>query len=66
MEMDLHNLFHFLSLRLDEHAQYEVRVYAEAMWKVIKDAYPMCADAFEEHRLSAVTFSRTEKQFSHK
>jgi len=61
-KMDLHNLFHFLSLRLDEHSQYEIRVYAEAMWKVIKDAYPMCAEAFEEYRLSAVTFSRSEME----
>lgn len=59
-KMDLHNLFHFLGLRLDEHAQYEVRVYAEAMWTVIRDAYPMCAAAFEEYRLRAVTFSRSE------
>lgn len=59
-KMDLHNLFHFLGLRLDEHAQYEVRVYAEAMWTVIKDAYPMCAQAFEEYQLHAVTFSRSE------
>lgn len=59
-KMDLHNLFHFLYLRLDSHAQYEVRVYAEAMYKVLKDAYPMCCQAFEEFKLHAKTLSRTE------
>lgn len=59
-KMDLHNLFHFLGLRLDPHAQYEVRVYAEAMWTVLKEAYPMCCQAFEEYKLFAKTFSRTE------
>lgn len=59
-KMDLHNLFHFLGLRLDAHAQYEVRVYAEAMWTVLKDAYPMCCQAFEEFALHAKTFSRSD------
>ena len=59
-KMDLHNFFHFLALRLDSHAQYEVRIYAEAMWKVIKDAYPMCANAFTEYQLESVTFSKSE------
>lgn len=59
-KMDLHNLFHFLGLRMDPHAQYEVRVYAEAMWTVLQDAYPMCCKAFEEYRYGARTFSRTE------
>lgn len=59
-KMDLHNLFHFLGLRLDSHAQYEIRVYAEAMYKVLKDAYPMCCQAFEEYKLNAVTFSASE------
>lgn len=62
-KMDLHNLFHFLGLRLDPHAQYEVRVYAEAMWTVLKDAYPMCCKAFEEYRLFAKSFSKTEIGF---
>jgi thymidylate synthase (FAD) len=59
-KMDLHNLFHFLGLRLDHHAQYEVRVYAEAIAKVIKDAYPMCWEAFEEYQLYAKTISRSD------
>jgi thymidylate synthase (FAD) len=59
-KMDLHNLFHFLGLRLDSHAQYEVRVYAEAIYEVLKDAYPMCCVAFEEFKLYATTFSRSD------
>lgn len=59
-KMDLHNLFHFLGLRLDAHAQYEVRVYAEAMYRVLKEAYPMCCAAFEEHKLGSVTFSKSK------
>lgn len=61
-KMDLHNLFHFLGLRLDSHAQYEVRVYAEAMYKVLKDAYPMCCAAFEEYKFGARTFSKSEME----
>lgn len=61
-KMDLHNLFHFLGLRLDPHAQYEVRVYAEAMWTILKEAYPMCCEAFEEYKLFAKTFSKTEME----
>lgn len=59
-KMDLHNLFHFLYLRLDHHAQYEVRVYAEAMANVLKEAYPICWAAFEEYKLHAVTLSKSE------
>lgn len=59
-KMDLHNLFHFLGLRLDHHAQYEVRVYAEAMYRVLQAAYPMCCWAFEEYKFQAKTFSRTD------
>lgn len=59
-KMDLHNLFHFLGLRLDSHAQHEVRVYAEAMYRVLKDAFPLCCEAFEEYKLYAKTFSRSD------
>lgn len=59
-QIDLHNLFHFLALRLDSHAQYEIRVYAEAMAKCAKAVAPMAYEAFEEHRLGAVRFSRAE------
>jgi thymidylate synthase (FAD) len=45
--VDLHNLFHFLKLRLHEHSQYEIRVYAEAMLELIKPIVPVAVNAFE-------------------
>lgn len=51
--VDLHNLFHFLSLRLHEHAQYEIRVYAEALLKLIEPICPVAVAAFKEHRMQA-------------
>jgi thymidylate synthase (FAD) len=59
-QIDLHNLFHFLRLRLDPHAQYEIRVYAEAMALCAKAVAPIAYEAFEEHILGSVTFSRAE------
>ncbi len=48
--VDLHNLFHFLQLRLHEHAQYEIRVYAEAMLTLIEPIVPVAAAAFRQYR----------------
>jgi thymidylate synthase (FAD) len=59
-QIDLHNLFHFLQLRLDAHAQYEIRVYAEAMAQCAQAVAPMAYDAFEDHVLGAVRLSRRE------
>lgn len=59
-QIDLHNLFRFLALRMDSHAQYEIRVYAEAMAKCAKAVAPLAYDAFEEHILNSVRFSRQE------
>lgn len=60
-QVDLHNLFHFLKLRLDaDHAQYEIRVYAEVMAELARAVAPLAYTAFEEHSLHAQTFSRTE------
>jgi thymidylate synthase (FAD) len=56
-KIDLYNLMHFLSLRADPHAQYEIRVYAEAMLDVMRRWVPLCHEAFVQHRLDAVTFS---------
>jgi thymidylate synthase (FAD) len=61
-QIDLHNLFHFLRLRLDGHAQYEIRVYAEAMAQCAKAVAPFAYEAFEEHILSSVTFSKRESE----
>lgn len=54
---DLHNLMHFLSLRADPHAQYEIRVYAEAMMDVLKRWVPATYEAFVNHRLGGVHLS---------
>lgn len=56
-KIDLHNLMHFLALRLDPHAQYEIRVYAEIMLKILHAWVPQTAAAFEDYRRGAVTFS---------
>jgi thymidylate synthase (FAD) len=59
---DLHNLLNFLSLRADTHAQYEIRVYAEAMLKTVETWVPIAAAAFRDYRLGAVTLSATAIQ----
>jgi thymidylate synthase (FAD) len=56
-KIDLHNLLHFCSLRADAHAQYEIRVYAEALLATIKAWVPAAYEAFVDYRLGAVTFS---------
>jgi thymidylate synthase (FAD) len=59
-EMDLHNLFHFLKLRLDSHAQYEIRVYAEAILEICKKVAPMATASFMNHQNEGVNFSGEE------
>jgi len=54
---DLHNLFHFLRLRADAHAQYEIRVYAEAIAKMVADWVPLAFGAFEDYRMGGVNLS---------
>lgn len=56
-KVDLHNLFHFLRLRADPHAQYEIRVYADAICEIVKDWVPHAYAAFEDYRLGSVQFS---------
>jgi thymidylate synthase (FAD) len=56
---DLHNLLHFLSLRADPHAQYEIRAYADAMLETVKRWVPMAYDAFLEYRMNAAMISAT-------
>lgn len=60
-QIDLHNLFHFLELRLHKHAQFEIREYAKVIYELIKPIVPIACEAFEEYRLEAVTLSRTER-----
>ncbi|MES2640809.1 MAG: FAD-dependent thymidylate synthase [Myxococcota bacterium] len=57
-KIDLHNLLHFLSLRIDPHAQYEIRVYGEAMAGLVKAWTPLVWEAFEDYRVGALTLSR--------
>ena len=56
-KVDLHNLFHFLRLRADSHAQYEIRVYAEAICEMVRDWVPAAYGAFEDYRLGGAVFS---------
>ena len=56
---NLHNLMNFLRLRADEHTQYEIRVYAEAMMDIMARWVPLSHEAFLEHRLGSVTLSRS-------
>ncbi len=57
-KVDLHNLMHFLMLRADSHAQYEIRVYADAMIDMVKRWVPIAHEAFEEYRLHSTHLSR--------
>ncbi len=54
---DLHNLFHFLRLRADAHAQYEIRVYAETICKLVADWVPLAYGAFADYRLGGAALS---------
>jgi thymidylate synthase (FAD) len=59
-QIDLHNLFHFLRLRLDPHAQYEIRAYAEQMREIASTVCPIAFEAFDEHVRGGLAFSRAE------
>ena len=59
-KIDLHNLFHFLRLRMDPHAQYEIRAYAVSMGEIAKKIVPVAWEAFEDYMLKSETFSRLE------
>ena len=59
-QIDLHNLFHFLKLRLDPHAQYEIREYARVLARLARAVAPIACEAFEEYQLEAVEFSESE------
>ncbi|MBX3042573.1 MAG: FAD-dependent thymidylate synthase [Candidatus Kapabacteria bacterium] len=59
-KIDLHNLFHFLRLRIDSHAQYEIQVYGNAIAEIVKAAVPMAWEAFEDYILNSEMFSSIE------
>jgi thymidylate synthase (FAD) len=57
---DLHNILRFLSLRLDEHAQAEIRDYARAMWRLMAPIVPVTLEAFEDYEMKSVRLTRLE------
>ncbi|MDQ3024314.1 MAG: FAD-dependent thymidylate synthase [bacterium] len=59
-QIDLNNLFHFLALRLDAHAQYEIREYGIALGKCAKAVAPLAYEAFEEYTLKGARFGGSE------
>jgi len=59
-KIDLHNVFHFLSLRMDPHAQQEIRDYANAMFALIQPIVPIAAEAFLDYQLHSTLLSRLE------
>jgi thymidylate synthase (FAD) len=59
-KIDLHNLFHFLSLRMDAHAQQEIRDYASAMYALVQPIVPIAAEAFLDYNFGAVHLTRLE------
>ena len=61
-QIDLHNLFHFLELRLDDHAQKEIRHYAKLLLEIAGMVAPCCCESFERHILGGVRFSAEEFQ----
>src|SRR5947207_7687713 len=61
-KIDLHHLFHFLSLRMDPHAQQEIRDYANAMFELIRPIVPIAAEAFVDYHLESMHLTRLEME----
>ena len=59
-KINLHNLLHYLRLRLDKGAQKEIREYAEEMFRLIEPLCPLVTEAFRDYRLESVSLSRLE------
>ena len=59
-KIDLHNFFHFCKLRMDSHAQQEIRDYAIPMFEMVKPYFPIATEAFEDYSLESKSFSRME------
>jgi thymidylate synthase (FAD) len=59
-KIDLHNLLHFLSLRMDSHAQQEIRDYANAMFALVQPIVPIATEAFLDYHLHSARLSRLE------
>ncbi len=58
-KIDLHNLLHFLALRVDPHAQYEIRAYAEVMLNLVRAWVPSACAAFEDYRMDNFDLSKS-------
>ena len=58
---DLHNLLHFIGLRSDDHAQYEIRVFSDAMAESVKAVAPFAWEAYQDYVVKGMRFSRIEK-----
>src|SRR3954452_6034164 len=61
-KMNLHNLFHFLTLRTDAHAQFEIRIYAEAICLIVQRLAPVAYHAFVDYSRDAVHLSGPERE----
>lgn len=60
-KIDLHNLLHFLKLRLSPHAQQEIRQYAEAILQIVEELFPITIEAFKDYTLNSISFSSLEQ-----
>ena len=62
-KIDLHNLFHFLSLRMDSHAQEEIRAYATTIGEqILRPLFPLTWEAFVDYRLQAMFLTRLDRE----
>jgi thymidylate synthase ThyX len=62
-KIDLHNLMHFMKLREDPHAQWEVQQYANVIHKIVKEAFPVAVEEFENSIQNAYTLSKDAASF---
>jgi thymidylate synthase (FAD) len=60
-KMDLHNILHYLRLRMHPHAQQEIRAYAEVIGQIVKECFPWTWEAFEDYRLGVIEINRMEQ-----
>ena len=62
-KIDLHNLLHFLALRMDDHAQFEIRSYATTIGEqIVQPLFPLVWEAFVDYRLEAMFLSRLDRE----
>lgn len=63
---DLHNLLHFIGLRSDGHAQYEIRVFSDAMASFVKEVAPFAWEAYQDYVVKGMRFSKIEQNLLEK